>query len=188
MKRLCDHVIQDRMGHPDLEWAWLDDRALDPAEQAKLLDLYVRSGIYTVNEARAALGLDPVPGGDAARIYGTSGAMPLAKPAPAATKQAAATVPFFKTYNPNEPRIPAGNSGGGQWTDGSGDGSFEVAARGDIPCQGGYCESGGSRGTAAMYRIFGRNVCRDCAVKMMGLDGLPGAVQTKELERYLIRQ
>jgi hypothetical protein len=37
-----------------------------------------------------------------------------------------------------------------------------------------------------MYRIGGHNVCRDCAVKMMGLEGLPGGVQTKELERYLI--
>ena len=59
MKRLADHVIQDRLGHPDLEWAWLDDRALDPAEQAKLLDLYVRSGVYTINEARASAGKPP---------------------------------------------------------------------------------------------------------------------------------
>jgi len=91
-------------------------------------------------------------------------------------------------FDPDEARVPAGNPDGGQWTSDGGDGSFEVAAGGDLPCQGGYCESGGTRGTAAMYRIFGRNVCRDCAVKMMGLDGLPGSVQTKELERYLIGQ
>ena len=66
VKRLADHVIQDRMGHADLEFAWVDLRPADPAEQAKMLDLYVRDGIYTVNEARGILGFDPVAGGDQA--------------------------------------------------------------------------------------------------------------------------
>jgi hypothetical protein len=114
VKRLADHVIQDLLGEPDLEWAWLDDRALDPAEQAKLLDLYVRSGIYTVNEARGALGLDPVPGGDAARIYSTAGAVPLAVPAPAATKRSATAALFPKEFNPDQPRVPAGSPDGGE--------------------------------------------------------------------------
>src|SRR5205085_12289986 len=78
VKRLADHVIQDRMGHLDLEFAWSDFRHADPAEQSKVLDLYVRTGIYTVNEARDILGFDPVAGGDAARVYGTTGAVPLA--------------------------------------------------------------------------------------------------------------
>ena len=72
VKRLADHVIQDRMGQADLEFAWLDRRVVDPAEQAKMLDLYVRDGIYTVNEARAALGLDPLPGGDLAAPAGAT--------------------------------------------------------------------------------------------------------------------
>jgi hypothetical protein len=45
VKRLADHVIQDRMGHRDLEFAWIDLRPADPAEQARMLDLYVRGGI-----------------------------------------------------------------------------------------------------------------------------------------------
>src|SRR5437588_1250220 len=69
VKRLADHVIQDRMGHADLEFAWVDLRPADPAEQAKMLDLFVRGGIYTVNEARDILGFDPVAGGDAAHVY-----------------------------------------------------------------------------------------------------------------------
>ena len=80
VKRLIDHVIQDRMGHPDLEFAWSDLHTIEPAEQAKLLDTYVRSGVYTVNEARGILGLDPVPGGDRAMVYGSAGAAPLAAP------------------------------------------------------------------------------------------------------------
>ncbi len=74
VKRLADYVIQDLLGHPDLEFAWGDLRPADPAEQAKVIDIYVRDGIYAVNEARNLLGLDPVPGGDAPMVYGTQGA------------------------------------------------------------------------------------------------------------------
>ena len=77
VKRLADHVIQDRMGHTDLEFAWSDVRTIEPAEQSKLLDTYVRTGIYTVNEARSILGLDPVAGGNRAMVYGRDGAVPL---------------------------------------------------------------------------------------------------------------
>ena len=76
VKRLADHVIQDRMGHADLEFAWVDLRPADPAEQAKMLDLFVRGGIYTVNEARDILGFDPVAGGDAAPVYTATGMTP----------------------------------------------------------------------------------------------------------------
>jgi len=89
VKRLADHVIQDRMGHADLEFAWVDLRPADPAEQAKMLDIYVRGGIYTVNEARDILGFDPIAGGEAAMVYGSGGLVPLAAPVrPAATRQA----------------------------------------------------------------------------------------------------
>ncbi len=201
VKRLVDHVIQDRMGHSDLEFAWVDLRPADPAEQAKLLDLYVRDGIYTVNEARDILGLDPIAGGDRAMVYGNNGAVPLAPAGPqlpaaarhgkiahaGVSKRLARTDTLLKDdFDPDESRVSAGSPDGGEWTEGGAEGSFEVAARGDIPCQGGYCESGGTYGTAAMYHILGRNVCRDCAVKIMGLENLPGGQQTKELEDYLI--
>ena len=65
VKRLADDVIQQRLGHADLEFAWVEEQAADPAEQATVLQTYVAAGIYTVNEARAILGLDPVPGGKA---------------------------------------------------------------------------------------------------------------------------
>ncbi len=78
VKRLADHVIQDRMGQADLEFAWIDLRPADPAEQAKMLDIYVRDGIYTVNEARDALGFPPIAGGEAALVYGRAGPVPLA--------------------------------------------------------------------------------------------------------------
>lgn len=78
VKRLADHVIQHRMGQADLEFAWIDLRPADPAEQAKILDIYVRDGIYTVNEARDILGFDPIAGGERAMVYGGAGPVPLA--------------------------------------------------------------------------------------------------------------
>ncbi|HEU0218621.1 MAG TPA: phage portal protein, partial [Stellaceae bacterium] len=60
VKRLVDQAIQDVMGHPDLEFAWANLRPAAPVEQAKIIDTYVRNGVYAVNEARALLGLEPV--------------------------------------------------------------------------------------------------------------------------------
>jgi hypothetical protein len=54
-----------------------------------MLDLYVRSGIYAVNEARQVLGLDPVPGGEWPMVYGRSGPTPLS-PSPASRERVAA--------------------------------------------------------------------------------------------------
>jgi HK97 family phage portal protein len=64
VKRLIDGVIQNRMGHADLEFVWSDVRPADPTDQATILGGYVRDGIYTLNEARDILGLNPVDGGD----------------------------------------------------------------------------------------------------------------------------
>jgi len=65
VKRLVDSVIQRRMGHSDLEFAWSDVRPTDPKDQSVILTSYVKDGIFTLNEARDVLGLDPVDGGDA---------------------------------------------------------------------------------------------------------------------------
>ena len=65
VKRLVDSVIQKRMGHSDLEFAWSEMRPTDPKDQSVILTSYVKGGIFTLNEARDVLGLDPVEGGDA---------------------------------------------------------------------------------------------------------------------------
>jgi hypothetical protein len=64
-----------------------DRRPTDGAEQAKILDIYVRGGIYAVNEARELLGLAPVPGGDQPLIYGTQGTQPLVSTSATAPQQ-----------------------------------------------------------------------------------------------------
>jgi hypothetical protein len=128
-------------------------------------------------------------GADAlARIHAVLIGFPQIPPDGMAKLVAAASL---RKYNPdweNEPRVPAGNPDRGQWTGDGDGGGVQVAAVGDLKCQGfsGGCQSGGTYGTGAMYRIFGRNVCRDCAVKMMGLENESGAAQTKALAPYLI--
>jgi SPP1 gp7 family putative phage head morphogenesis protein len=68
VKRLIDTVVQDRLGHPDLEFAWSDKRPVDPLEQQQILAEYVHNGIMTRNEGRDILGLDRIPGGDDATV------------------------------------------------------------------------------------------------------------------------
>ena len=66
VKRLVDHVVQVRMGYPDLEFSWQELREQDPKEQSDVLIGYVKEAIYTPNEARDILGMDPIEGGDEA--------------------------------------------------------------------------------------------------------------------------
>lgn len=77
VKRLVDGVIQHRMGHMDLEFAWSNARPTDAKEQAAILGGYVKDGIYAVNEARGMLGLDPVAGGDEPILLTARGPMLL---------------------------------------------------------------------------------------------------------------
>jgi len=64
VKQLVDPVIASEFEAPDLEFAWDQDRAVDPSEVAKIAASYVAAGIKSVNEVRAELGLAPVPGGE----------------------------------------------------------------------------------------------------------------------------
>ena len=77
VKRLVDGVIQDRMGQVDLEFAWSDSRPVDPKDQASILSTYVKNGLYTPNEARDMLDLDPVAGGDEPIFLTGTGAVTL---------------------------------------------------------------------------------------------------------------
>jgi HK97 family phage portal protein len=77
VKRLVDGVIQDRMGHADLEFVWSNVRPSDAKDQASILDIYVKDGVYTLNEARDILGLPPVKGGDQPVFQTSQGPVPL---------------------------------------------------------------------------------------------------------------
>jgi HK97 family phage portal protein len=92
VKRLVDSVIQKRMGHSDLEFAWLDVRPTDPKDQSVILTSYVKDGIYTLNEARDVLGLDPVEGGDVPMFLTAQGPVLLHDPVAPKTETPASTV------------------------------------------------------------------------------------------------
>lgn len=59
IKNLVDSVILDEFGFDDLMFQWDMDWAVNPKEQADLLDTLVGSSIMSINEARVKLGLDP---------------------------------------------------------------------------------------------------------------------------------
>ena len=78
VKRLADSVIQDRMGHPDLEFAWAVEQPMAAAEQAAMLQALVKEGIITRNEARRERGMDPLEEGNLLTVDGPQGPVPLA--------------------------------------------------------------------------------------------------------------
>jgi hypothetical protein len=62
VKSALDHVIQECMNEPGLEFVWVGDDAIDPLEQAQTLQILVGAGIKTHEEARADLWLGPTDG------------------------------------------------------------------------------------------------------------------------------
>jgi hypothetical protein len=123
VKGLLDEVIDRHLGYADLEFAWSEEDAEDPASAAEIADTYVRAGIKSVDEVRQELGLAPV----------GKGAAEVAK------------------YNPNQPRVPAGQPDGGRWASGgqvgaeAGDASGNGSGGNHV---GGH--GGGTRDTGAM--------------------------------------
>lgn len=63
------------------------------------------------------------------------------------------------------------------------DSNIEVAAAGDLKCEG-VCREGGSWGTTAAYGIGNKKLCRNCAVKQIGVENLPGAEQNEILRPF----
>jgi HK97 family phage portal protein len=76
-KRLADYVIQKRFGYDDLEFQWDLEAQMPPEIQAVMLVSYVKEGIYTRNEARGEIGMDPVDGGDELMCDTASGPVTL---------------------------------------------------------------------------------------------------------------
>ena len=134
VKRLVDGVLQKRMGHPDLEFAWQELDETDPQIQATILTEYVKFGINTPNEARDTLGLDPVEGGDDAMLVLATGPV-LIKHADDLSDNTANPPP------PPAPMFGAGQTGPGGPAAGRG------GATGAPPRSGGATATGTPRNT-----------------------------------------
>ena len=79
VKRLIDGMIQDDLGHPDLEFVWEVSRDIDPKVQSEIDDRNLKNGSETIDEVRDRRGQDPLPQGVGAiaRIYTATGAVDL---------------------------------------------------------------------------------------------------------------
>ena len=127
VKDLVDEIIAEEFSSPDLELHWLDEDA-DAAGLEASLEGRVKLGAVTLNEMRDSLGLDPYANAAADRpmVLIATGYVPIEANAGGEGASAAGTnaqmVPavakrlFSKDYEPDQPRVPAGNQDGGQWT------------------------------------------------------------------------
>ena len=77
VKRVIDRCIKAGWGWDDVEFAWFEEDATNPAEQLTVSTGYLKLGVLTVNEVRADIGRDPVEGGDVPMIFTATGAVPL---------------------------------------------------------------------------------------------------------------
>lgn len=79
IKTLIDTLIGDFGPEysANFEYTWRESANQDPKEQADVETEYVKNGIKTINEARSALGLDPMEGGDTLMALTPTGFVPL---------------------------------------------------------------------------------------------------------------
>ena len=77
VKSAIDRALAQVWKAPDLELAWQEEQAVDPAQQAVVANTYVRVGAVTINEVRADLGKDPIEGGDEPLLFFGSGVVTL---------------------------------------------------------------------------------------------------------------
>lgn len=59
-KAFMDRIIQQVMGQAEYEFAWLDEKDVDPLIDAQVNEIYVRAGVMTPDEVRDDLGLPPL--------------------------------------------------------------------------------------------------------------------------------
>ena len=115
VKDLVDEIIAEEFASPDLELHWLDE---DDGDPETILADRLKLGAVTLNEMRDHLGLDPYanPAADRAMVLTPTGYVPIEANAGGEGAAHAQITPAVQKYNADQPRVPAGNSNGGQWT------------------------------------------------------------------------
>jgi hypothetical protein len=53
---IINFIVARHFGFNDIEFVWEQDRTLNPLEQAKIDDIYVRAGVLSIDEVRESLG------------------------------------------------------------------------------------------------------------------------------------
>lgn len=150
-KELMNFIIQSDhiLGQHDLEFAWQEREDIDPAVRAKVIDSKIRNGSYTINEARAIYGDEPLEGGDVPMIYMGQGPIPV-------KIAAAQTLMDTETGSPSNNRSGKPGAEGGSPTPGkpSVPGKKPVQAKSPpklIPTQQGKAEVGEGNHSPFLY-------------------------------------
>jgi hypothetical protein len=68
-------IVTRHFGFSDIEFVWEQDRTLNPLEQAKIDDIYVRAGVLSIDEVRGSLGKHRI--GVSNAVITTRGVFPL---------------------------------------------------------------------------------------------------------------
>jgi len=108
IENTLNYVIERVLMMDDVEFAYNDEREIDPAKQATVDEIYVKEGIYTRNEIREARGDDPNPAAEADMLCITTptGIVPLAIE-DATARSTALQPPKPEPTNPPQPAGPA---------------------------------------------------------------------------------
>lgn len=73
--RLMDLIVEKWFGYDDIEFHLILDRPQDSKKQAEIDNIYIRSGVKSVDEVRRELSLGPI--GAPNRVYTNNGYIPL---------------------------------------------------------------------------------------------------------------
>ena len=60
VRNLINSLINNYFGYKDIEFMWDIEEETNPEVKAKIDTMYIQSGVKTVNEVRAELGLEPL--------------------------------------------------------------------------------------------------------------------------------
>ena len=123
VKDLIDEIIAEEFSSPDLELVWLSEDDNDLGKNEAALEGRLKLGALTLNELRDALGLDPYtnPAADRPMVLTATGYVPIeagvgGEGADGSAGANASDASIVRKYSPDQPRAPAGNPSGGQWT------------------------------------------------------------------------
>jgi hypothetical protein len=112
VKGAIDRILRRCFAAPDLEFHWLAEEDEDGAAQAQVDQIYLQTGVKSINEVRAEQGLAPVAGGEAPLVQSGGSLVPLAQAAKGPQPSPATPV---AEYAPDQPRDDHG-----RWTTGGG--------------------------------------------------------------------
>lgn len=84
-----------------------------------------------------------------------------------------------RRYRPDQPRAPRGTPIGGQW----------ILYRAHVAgrrCDGfsAGCQNGGTFGSSGSVKIGNKRMCRDCALRYLGIEELPRDDQLKTIKDF----